>query len=72
MTVSEIWGSKCIYCGFEDYEVINGWEWRSLAFHCQIMCESCFATIHTYGITPKRALHKAYKILYERGKNNDQ
>ena len=72
MTVFEIEGSKCIYCGNEIYEVISGWEWRSLAFHTQIMCKCCYATIHTYGITNKRAIHKAYKILYERGKDNDR
>lgn len=72
MTVGKIWGSKCVYCGNEEYEVINGWEWRSLKFHCQIMCKDCCATIHTYGITPKRALHKGFNILYERGKKNDR
>lgn len=72
MTEYEIWGSNCPYCGETDYKEINGWEWRSLAFHTQIMCKCCYATIHTYGITNKRAIHKAYKILYERGKDNDQ
>ena len=67
MSVYKTWGSKCPYCCGTRYEVDTTWEWRSMAFHCTIMCTRCYATIHRYGITRKRAERKAFKRLYERG-----